>query len=82
MPFSEVILLKLIDGKVTEFVNGKLELEEVQRFDVDLDERRLVVGRALGVEMTYIDNKLVRCQWIRIDANRLWNHMVPTCGKH
>lgn len=44
--FSEVILLKLSDGKVTEFVNDKLELEEVQRFDVDLDERRLVVGKS------------------------------------
>ena len=38
---TEVILLKMNDGKVTEYVNGELELEEVERFDIDLNERKL-----------------------------------------
>ena len=38
---TEVILLKMNGGKVTEYVNGELELEEVERFDIDLNERKL-----------------------------------------
>lgn len=42
---TEVILLKMNGGKVTEYVNGELELEEVERFDIDLNERKLDSSR-------------------------------------
>eukprot|EP00435_Cladocopium_sp_Y103_P052115 s429_g16.t1 len=37
---EDVILLKLNGDKVVEYVNGELDMEEVKRFDIDLNERK------------------------------------------
>lgn len=42
---SQVILLRLKGGKVTEYVNSELESEDVQWFGIDLNERKLVTAR-------------------------------------
>ena len=36
-------MLKLNGDKVVEYVNGELDMEEVKRFDIDLNERNLVI---------------------------------------
>ena len=38
-----MILLKLNGDKVVEYVNCELDMEEVKRFDIDLNERNLVI---------------------------------------
>eukprot|EP00438_Fugacium_kawagutii_P007236 Skav211556 [mRNA] locus=scaffold2228:79744:83262:+ [translate_table: standard] len=52
---GDVILLRLTSGKVTEYVNGELESEDVQWFGIDLSERKLVTawGEAGRIEALF-----------------------------
>ena len=41
-------MLKLKGDKVVEYVNGELDMEEVKRFDIDLNERNLVIQEKIA----------------------------------
>ena len=49
-----MILLKLNGDKVVEYVNGELDMEEVKRFDIDLNERNLVLQEKIAANKFWV----------------------------